>query len=158
MESRKEMQAFGKTGAFTLIELLVVVAIVGLIASIALPSYTQYTQQARRADATTALLRAVSQAEQYFLDNNAYPSAAEPGTTALANMEIATASASGYYSIRYAYDGGAITAQNPRFKAVALAGAAQAKDRDCRTFQAGMDGTRFVFSATGADNTPLCWP
>lgn len=158
MESSTATNAERKNAGFTLIELMVVVAILAILASIAIPSYTEYTKRARRADATTALLRAVSRAERFFLSNNNYPTEASPGETSLAAMGIPATSDNGYYSIRYTYDGGAITATNPIFQAVAITGAAQSTDLDCRTFQVGMTDVRSVFSSTNVNTTATCWP
>lgn len=158
MESSTADCAERKNVGFTLIELMVVIAIVSILAAIAIPSYAEYTKRARRADATTTLLRAVSRAERFFLNTNSYPTEASPGATSLAAMGIATTSVNGYYNIRYAYNGGAITATNPLFQAVAITGAAQSTDLDCRTFQVGMTGLRSVLSSTNVNNTATCWP
>lgn len=142
---------------FTLIELLVTMTIVAILAAVAIPSYSQYTQKARRADAKTALELAKSRAEKYFLNNGKYPTAVSPGTAALTAMSIPATSERGYYSIRYAYDGGALSSTNPAFQAVAVSSEAQQADTDCRTFTAGLDGTRSAFSSGNANTTGTCW-
>lgn len=139
-------------------ELMITVAIIGIISAIAIPSYAEYTQRARRAEATSALLEAAATLEKYFINNAGYPAASSPGTAALETMGIATSTERGYYQIRYSFDpNAALDGTNPRLQAVALNGAAQYQDTDCRTFQLGLDGSRSAFGADNSNNTAECW-
>lgn len=142
---------------FTLIELMVTVAIVAILAAVAIPSYSQYTQKARRSDAKTALLRAASVAEKYFLNNGNYPAATSPGAAALGTMNISTTSDQGYYQIRYAYNSTQpFSNTNPVFQAVALSGQPQFSDEDCRTFQLGLSGFKNAYDSDSVLSAN-CW-
>ncbi len=66
---------------FTLLELMVVVTIVGLLSSIALPSFNRMLLRARTAE-RRAVLRGIQQVvEDYYIQNDRYPTGATPWTT-----------------------------------------------------------------------------
>ena len=68
---------------FTLIELLIVVAIIGIIAAIAIPNLLNAIDRGKQ-KRTMADLRSVGTAvETYSIDNNEYPTAADPAALAL---------------------------------------------------------------------------
>lgn len=74
---------------FSLIELLVVISIIGVLVAIGMASYTNIQQKARDATRRTDI-QAIAQAmEQYYQDNNAYPS----GSTAMGNESLRLAQA-----------------------------------------------------------------
>ena len=56
----------------TLVELMIVVAIVGILAAIAYPSYREYTARATRNEAKAALLKAATNQERFYLQNNQF--------------------------------------------------------------------------------------
>ncbi|HKE44536.1 MAG TPA: type IV pilin protein [Steroidobacteraceae bacterium] len=113
----------------TLIELMIVVVIVAIAASISVSSYRRYVMRAQRTDATTALLRASSAQERFFLQNRRYMNAADLTAAGL------DASEHGYYTI-------AIASPDPArpglpgfvLTATATAGTPQAADSACATF------------------------
>ena len=57
---------------FTLIELLVTLCIIGILALSAYPLYYTTVLKAKRAEAKTALLRAMQQQERYYSQHNRY--------------------------------------------------------------------------------------
>lgn len=62
-----------KNKAFSLLELMVVLAIIAVVASIAYPSYLSYIQKSRRAEAIGNLLTMQNLLEEYYSQNNNYP-------------------------------------------------------------------------------------
>jgi type IV pilus assembly protein PilE len=57
---------------FTLIELLIALSIMATLALLAYPHYEEHMIKARRAEAASALLRAMQQQELYFSRHNSY--------------------------------------------------------------------------------------
>lgn len=73
---------------FTLLELLIAIVILGIISTVAMTGYKNHLVKSRRAEAHTALISILAQAEQFFLQNNSYPS----------SISDLTAPASQYYT------------------------------------------------------------
>jgi type IV pilus assembly protein PilE len=57
---------------FTLVELMVVVAIVAILAAVATPAYINYLNRVKQSEATSLLLTARIEMEEFFTDNNHY--------------------------------------------------------------------------------------
>lgn len=62
---------YGKKG-FTLVELMVVVAIVAILASVATPAYINYVNRTKQGEATSQLLTARLEQEEFYTDNGHY--------------------------------------------------------------------------------------
>ena len=56
----------------TLIELMIVIVVVGILASIAYPSYREFAARATRNEARAALLKAATNQERHYLQNNQF--------------------------------------------------------------------------------------
>ena len=56
----------------TLVELMIVVVVVGILAAIAYPSYREFSARATRNEAKAALLKAATNQERYYLQNNKF--------------------------------------------------------------------------------------
>ena len=54
----------------SLIELMVVVVVIAILATIAYPNYQEFSARAKRLEAKTALLKAATNQERIFLQNN----------------------------------------------------------------------------------------
>ena len=61
---------------FTLIELMIVIAIIGILAAIAIPQFSAYRKRSFNSAATSDLRNAATAQEAYFVDEQAYCSAA----------------------------------------------------------------------------------
>ena len=57
---------------FTLVELMVVVAMVGILAAVAAPAYINYINRVKQSEATSQLLTARIEMEEFYADNNRY--------------------------------------------------------------------------------------
>jgi type IV pilus assembly protein PilE len=56
----------------TIIELMIVVVIVAILAAIAYPNYREFSARATRNEAKAALLKAATNQERFYLQNNAF--------------------------------------------------------------------------------------
>lgn len=120
---------------FTLIELMIVLVVVAILASFAIPSYLSQVRKSRRSDATSMLGDLQLRQERYRAENPTYGS--------LSQLNAATTSANGYYTISLATLSGncpnmatttAETASNSYWlQADAVSTSSQAKDTGCTT-------------------------
>jgi type IV pilus assembly protein PilE len=130
----------------TLIELMVVVVVLAIIGTIAVPSYRSYMQRAQRADAKAELLRIRSVQEKFFLQNNFYAD-----TAALTARGLIGPSEHGHYTIDLP------NVTKTTFTARASAVKGQLEDEACRTFTVNELGVAKAATASGLDNTAICW-
>jgi prepilin-type N-terminal cleavage/methylation domain-containing protein len=78
MADRRLTYSFGRPfrvppqGGFSLVELMVVVAIVAILASVATPAYINYINRARQSEATSQILAARVEMEEFYTDNFRY--------------------------------------------------------------------------------------
>lgn len=56
----------------TLIELMIVVVIISMLAAISYPSYREFAARAKRNEARAALLKAATNQERFYLQNNQF--------------------------------------------------------------------------------------
>lgn len=56
----------------TLIELMIVVVIISMLAAISYPSYREFAARAKRNEAKAALLKAATNQERFYLQNNLF--------------------------------------------------------------------------------------
>lgn len=138
---------------------MIVVLIMGILATASVAGYRQYVQRANRVDATSALLRASSAQERFYLQNNRYAATADeladppPGGLGISGTER------GFYelAVEAAADG---AAAGYTLTATASGTGPQRDDDDCQAFtidQSGMRGARDAGGAGGAAITDRCW-
>ncbi len=84
----------------TLIELMIVVVIISMLAAISYPSYREFAARAKRNEAKAALLKAATNQERFYLQNNAFSTdltqlgfTASPFTTDTGSYVITVAAA-----------------------------------------------------------------
>ena len=65
----------GREEGFTLVELMIVVAIVAILGAVATPAYINYINRVKQSEATSQLLTARIEMEEFYSDHNAYPTA-----------------------------------------------------------------------------------
>jgi len=138
---------------------MIVVLIMGILATASVAGYRQYVQRANRVDATSALLRASSAQERFYLQNSRYATTGDelsdppPGGLGIAGTER------GFYEITVAEgDGGAVAGFI--LTATASASGPQRDDDDCQVFtidQSGMRGAQDADGAEGPQVTDRCW-
>ena len=82
----------------SLIELMIVVVVVGILAAIAYPNYREFAARATRNEAKAALLKAATNQERFYLQNNQFSSdlnqlgfSASPYTTDTGSYVISVA-------------------------------------------------------------------
>ena len=56
----------------TLIELMIVIVIIGILAAVSYPSYREFAARAKRNEAKAALLKAATNQERFYLQNNQF--------------------------------------------------------------------------------------
>ena len=66
MSSRRNMRGI------TLIELMIVIVIIGILAAVSYPSYREFAARAKRSEAKAALLKAATNQERFYLQNNIF--------------------------------------------------------------------------------------
>lgn len=130
-----------RVAGFTLLELMIVVAIVAILSAIAIPSYQKYILRAHRTDATRALQDMASREENYYFNNNTYPS-----TNASIGAPLVTTN--GYYSLTIPSS----SATNYTVMATPLT--TQLKDTACGKFSLNHAG---VQSISGTSDAVTCW-
>jgi len=62
----------------TLMELMIVVVIVGILAAVSYPSYREFAAKAKRNEAKAALLKAATNQERFYLQNNTFSTGLVP--------------------------------------------------------------------------------
>ncbi len=140
---------------FTILELLVAMTIIVILAAIAITSYSSYTLQSRRSAAQANLNQILSLAQQYFLQNNAFPNyatATAAGTVFTTLPSSITASTFYNYTVN--------TCGTNCFLASAVVTGTQTSDSKCSCMQIDTNGNRYAFSATncsGTSTTSTCW-
>jgi type IV pilus assembly protein PilE len=72
MSGRRPIAAALAQRGMTLIELMIVVAVIGIIVAVAYPSYQEHMRKARRAEAKSALLRALQLQERSYTAQQTY--------------------------------------------------------------------------------------
>jgi len=55
-----------------MIELMIVVVIIGILAAVSYPSYREFSARAKRNEAKAALLKAATNQERFYLQNNQF--------------------------------------------------------------------------------------
>jgi general secretion pathway protein G len=85
-----------RQGGFTLLELLIVIVIIGILALLIIPNITSAPKKARDTKRKTDITTVRKGLEEYFVNNNAYPSTGGTGTyqniaTALAPLTTGSA-------------------------------------------------------------------
>lgn len=129
---------------FSLIELMIVIAVIGIIASIAYPSYTKHLQQSRRSEAVASMLNTQNKLEQFFAQNNTYPtSLAQLPSPPPSGAAQATSAGLNYY---YTYS--RPTATSYTLTAIA-ASAAQLRDTAC--------SSNMTVDSQGNQSPTTCW-
>jgi len=76
-----------KEGGFTLLELLIVIVIIGILALLIIPNITSAPKKSRDTKRKTDLTTVRKGLEEYFVNNNAYPSTG--GTSTFQNISTA---------------------------------------------------------------------
>jgi len=94
MQMRRSMRGI------TLIELMIVVVIVSILAAVAYPSYREFAARAKRNEAKAALLKAATNQEKFYLQNQSFSADLEdlgfssnPFTTETGSYVISVAAA-----------------------------------------------------------------
>lgn len=130
-----------KNRGFTLLELMIVVAIVAILSAIAIPTYRKYVLRAHRTDATRSLQDLASREENYYFNNNTYPSS-------LSSLGAANVTTGGYYSIS------APVGSATNYTVTATAISTQTQDTQCTSFSLNHAGVQTV---TGTASATTCW-
>jgi len=73
LKSALKASPSGQAEGFTLVELMIVVAMIAILAAVATPSYINYINRVKQSEATSQLLTARIEMEEYYADHNAYP-------------------------------------------------------------------------------------
>ena len=91
---------------FTLIELLIVVVIIGILAAIAIPQFSSTKEKAFDATAKSDVRNAQAAMESYFVDNQAYNTAAlSTGFTTSQGISITSAGSAQGYAVTASHSG-----------------------------------------------------
>ena len=97
-------------GGFSLIELLIVVVILAILVAFGYPNYREYVIKSKRTEAKAAVLKAATNQERFFLQNNSFSSdltdlgfASSPYTTDSGAYEITVASTATTFTITATY-------------------------------------------------------
>lgn len=137
----------------TLIELMIVIVIVAILGAIGFSSYQNYVMRGRRQSAQQLLQRIITQAEQYYVqNNNCYP----------ANLPTAyapsAAPTSQFYTISLTACSGATGCLNcVQASAIPFAGSPQKSDTTCDTMILDTKGNRTAVTNAGVNSTTQCW-
>ena len=118
---------------FTLIELMIVVAIIGILASIALPAYQDYIARGQAAESVVMLDGARTAAEDFTVQNGAFPADTAALTALSTNMAgtygvlTVGAAANDSGTITYTFNAAGVNAnlqgEEVRYNRTALTGA-----------------------------------
>ena len=73
--------ALNNSKGFSLVELLAVITIVAILAAIAYPNYLKYVINSNRSDAYSTLINVQLDLEEYYNENNQYPTSLTGFTT-----------------------------------------------------------------------------
>ena len=87
------IKSFNKQGGFTLLELLIVIVIIGILALLIIPNITSAPKKARDTKRKTDITTVRKGLEEYFVNNNVYPSSSGAVGTAGVLAELQTGSA-----------------------------------------------------------------
>src|SRR5689334_7398487 len=82
-----------RQGGFTLLELLIVIVIIGILALLIIPNITSAPKKARDTKRKTDLTTLRKGIEEYFVNNNIYPSSSGTVGTGGVLAELTTGSA-----------------------------------------------------------------
>jgi type IV pilus assembly protein PilE len=139
-------------GGFTLVELMIALVVVAILAAIAIPGYRAYVLRAGRAEGTTALLRAQSAQEKFFVQYGRYAPALAPAPPEGLGLPVSTEG--GRYGLSLAItEGGA----GFRVTATVQPGSPQADDARCASLTVDHNGLRGARNSADEDNTRECW-
>lgn len=139
----------GPARGFTLIELMIVVAIIAILAVIAVPTYMTYVLHGRRAQAYALLENDQAMLERCYAQNFSYTPAAPASCPA-----PAMTSQNGYYVLAPAP---ATSIGASSYVLTLTPAGPQASDTDCAALSLNSANVRSAKSASGADNTTVCW-
>ena len=132
---------------FTVVELLIAVIIVGVLVAVAYPPFIEAIRKGRRSEAFAALA-AMQQAQERWRTNNA------SYTTSLADLNVASPTSSGYYTLQAAAAPAPATpATGYVVTAEGVSGTSQGADAQCRRLSVLVDNGRVRYAGCGSCST-----
>lgn len=139
----------------TLIELVVVATVIAILSMVAIPSYRGHVLRAQRTEARAALLALATAQEKFHLVCQRYAAELDPEREPDcddARLAFPSRSDRNLYSIRIT------SADAVSWTAESLpAGAPQAADLACQTFELASTGRKRAWDAAGKDSALVCW-